>query len=173
LVGGIMIAIGLFTRAAALVQLPALVGAVFVVHFQGGLLAPSQSLEFSALVLFLLVLVFLWGSGNLSVDNYVIEQPVDEELYRHAGSLGARSTEPEPLLSSEPTTTMRHARCSCGHGVDHPRVTAHARYSMWGAMYFLSGITGPPKEIVFSCGDCGEVIAKSHEPEVLERYRYP
>lgn len=173
LVGGVMIAIGLFTRAAAFVQLPVLVGAVFVVHYQGGLLAPSQSLEFSALVLVLLVLVFLWGSGNLSVDNYIIEQPVEEEHYRHVGSLGERSTEAKPLLSAEPGATLQHASCSCGHGVEHPRVTAHARYSMWGAMYFLSGITGPPKEIVFTCGDCGEVIAKSREPAVLEKYRYP
>lgn len=172
LVGGIMIAIGLFTRAAALVQLPVLIGAVFVVHFQGGLMAPSQSLEFSALVLFLLVLIFLWGSGELSVDNYVVEHPDAEELYRHVGPLGPRSTEPRPLISPE-AGVLAHATCSCGNGIDHHRVTAHARYSMWGAMYFLSGITGPPKEIVFRCGDCGEVIATTREPEMLERYRYP
>lgn len=172
LVGGIMIAIGLFTRAAALVQLPILAGAVFVVHFQGGLMAPSQSLEFSALVLFLLILVFLWGSGTLSVDNYVTDHPVEEEHYRHAGTLGARTTEPRPLLTPE-AARITQAACSCGHGIDHARVTAHARYSMWGAMYFLSGITGPPKEIVYRCGDCGEVVATTREPEVLERYRYP
>lgn len=172
LVGGVMIAIGLFTRAAALVQLPVLVGAVAVVHFQGGLIAPSQSLEFSALVLFLLVLIFLWGSGDLSVDHYVVDQPVEDELYRHADALGARATAPQPLISREPSDIVR-ATCSCGHGIDDQRVTAHARYSMWGAMYFLSGITGPPKEIVFRCGDCGEVVATTREPEMLERYRYP
>jgi uncharacterized membrane protein YphA (DoxX/SURF4 family) len=172
LVGGIMIAIGLFTRAAALVQLPILLGAVAVVHFQGGLIAPSQSLEFSALVLFLLLLVFLWGSGELSVDNYVVDRPAEEEIYRHAGALGARSTMPQPLLSPEPSA-IALATCSCGHGIDHQRVSAHARYSMWGAMYFLSGITGPPKEIVYQCGDCGEIIATTREPEELERYRYP
>ena len=172
LVGGVLIAIGLFTRFAALVQIPILLGAVFVVHFQGGLLASSQSLEFSALVLFLLVLLFLWGSGPLSAEHYITEQPDDAELYRHAPPLGERASQPASLLlgheESRPAPT-----CSCGHTRHHPRVTAHARYSMWGAMYFLTGITGPPKEIVFRCGDCGEIIETTREKDVLEEYRYP
>jgi uncharacterized membrane protein YphA (DoxX/SURF4 family) len=53
---------------AALVQLPILAGAVVVVHWQDGLLSANQSLEFSALVLFLLVLVCTFGSGRWSLD---------------------------------------------------------------------------------------------------------
>ncbi len=173
LVGGVMITIGLFTRAAALVQLPVLIGAVFVVHLQGGLLGAAQSLEFSALVLFLLVLLFLWGSGRFSVDRHILEQPEEAELYRHATTLGERSSDPAPLLHSQPAEDIEVATCSCGHGIDHPRVSKHARYSMWGAMYFLTGITGPPKEIVYICGDCGEIIATTRKPELLERHRYP
>lgn len=172
LVGGVMIAIGLFTRAAALVQLPILIGAVFVVHFQGGLMAASQSLELSALVLFLLILLFLWGSGELSVDTYITDRPAEAEQYRHAGPLGGRSTEARALVTSDHDVAVQ-TTCSCGHDVHHPRVAPHARYNMWGAMYFLSGITGPPKEVVYRCGDCGEVVASTREPEVLERYRYP
>lgn len=173
LVGGVMIAIGLFTRAAALVQIPILAGAVFVVHLQGGLIGSAQSLEFSALVLFLLVLLFLWGSGRLSVDRHILEQPEDAELYRHSSPLGESSSVPSPLLQAQVAATVEGATCSCGHGIDHPRVSAHARYSFWGAAYFLTGITGPPKEIVYICGDCGEVVATTREPELLEQHRYP
>ena len=68
LVGGAFLAVGLYTRLAALVQLPILVGAVVVVHWQDGLLSANQSLEFSALVLFLLVLVCAFGGGRWSLD---------------------------------------------------------------------------------------------------------
>jgi len=68
LVGGALLTVGLYTRAAALAQLPILVGAVVVVHWQDGLLSANQSLEFSALVLFLLVLVLLFGGGRWSLD---------------------------------------------------------------------------------------------------------
>jgi len=68
LVGGAFLAVGLYTRIAALVQLPVLVGAVFLVHWHDGLLSANQSLEFSALVLFLLLLVCTFGSGRWSLD---------------------------------------------------------------------------------------------------------
>jgi len=68
LVGGALLALGLYTRLAALVQLPILVGAVVLVHWHDGLLSADQSLEFSALVLFLLVLVCAFGSGRWSLD---------------------------------------------------------------------------------------------------------
>jgi uncharacterized membrane protein YphA (DoxX/SURF4 family) len=68
LVGGALLAVGLYTRVAALVQLPVLIGAVFLVHWHDGLLSANQSLEFSALVLFLLVLVCAFGGGRWSLD---------------------------------------------------------------------------------------------------------
>jgi len=67
-VGGAMLALGFLTRVAAAVQIPILVGAVFVVHRQDGLFAMGQSLEFSALVLFLLCVIFVSGAGRLSLD---------------------------------------------------------------------------------------------------------
>ena len=73
LFGGVMLALGLLTRIAAAAQLPILLGAVFYVHlprlsglqFEGG---QRQNIELAALVLFLTVLVFLHGSGRLSLD---------------------------------------------------------------------------------------------------------
>lgn len=67
--GGFCMAIGLLTRAAALIQIPVLVGAVFYVHLPKMVnLEPRQYSEFSALVLFLLILIFIRGAGPLSVD---------------------------------------------------------------------------------------------------------
>lgn len=70
-VGGFLLTIGFLTRIAALVQLPILVGAVFIVHRPDGLFAMGQSLEFSALVLFLLGVFSLAGAGRLSLDHVV------------------------------------------------------------------------------------------------------
>ena len=68
LLGGALMAVGLLTRVAALIQIPILLGAVLLTW--GGLFSADQSFEFSALVLFLLVLIFLHGSGRWSVDHY-------------------------------------------------------------------------------------------------------
>lgn len=69
LIGGALLAVGFFTRLAALIQLPILFGAVFFVHLKQGLLQSGQSLELSAMVLFVLVIFFLFGAGELSIDN--------------------------------------------------------------------------------------------------------
>ena len=67
-IGGALLTIGFLTRIAAIVQIPILLGAVFIVHRQDGLFAMGQSLEFSALVLFLLVIVAVSGAGKYSLD---------------------------------------------------------------------------------------------------------
>lgn len=67
LLGGFLIGIGLMVRLAALIQIPILVGAVFFIHLRVGLLAFGQSLELSVLVLYLLILFFLFGSGDVNL----------------------------------------------------------------------------------------------------------
>ena len=74
LVGGILLAIGFLTRFAALVQIPVLLGAIFYIHLQQGLMQVGQSLELSALVFVLLTIVFLFGSGKVAVDNYIAKK---------------------------------------------------------------------------------------------------
>ena len=88
LVGGALLAVGLYTRLAALVQLPVLLGAVFLVHWHDGLLSANQSLEFSALVLFLLVLVCAFGGGRWSLDTQwrYNPPPVVSESPRHSAA---------------------------------------------------------------------------------------
>lgn len=78
LCGGILLALGLGTRIAAALQVPVLFGAVFFVHFGEGLLTAGQSLEFSALVLCMLVVYSVFGGGKLSLDA-VLEQRADAD----------------------------------------------------------------------------------------------
>lgn len=80
-VGGALLTIGFLTRIAAMVQIPILFGAVFFVHRQDGLFALGQSLEFSALVLFLLCVFVVSGAGKLSLD-YVTFGPGREATPR-------------------------------------------------------------------------------------------
>ncbi len=68
LVGGLMLTVGLLTRIAAWVQIPILVGALFM-HRGEGLMSGGQSLEFSALVRFLLATFAVSGAGPVAVDN--------------------------------------------------------------------------------------------------------
>lgn len=68
LIGGLMLTVGLLTRVAAWVQVPILMGALFL-HRGEGLMTGGQSLEFSALVLFLLVTFAVSGAGPVSVDH--------------------------------------------------------------------------------------------------------
>lgn len=66
--GGLLLAIGLLTRIAALIQIPVILGAIFFVHLHQGLFTRSQNLEFVVLVLFLLLIFVVYGGGRLSVD---------------------------------------------------------------------------------------------------------
>ncbi|MBL7960435.1 DoxX family protein [bacterium] len=75
--GGLLMAIGMITRIGAAIQLPILFGAVFLVHLKEGLFSKDQSLEFSALVLFLVCLITIYGSGTLSVDSYLDKKKVN------------------------------------------------------------------------------------------------
>jgi uncharacterized membrane protein YphA (DoxX/SURF4 family) len=76
LCGGLMLGNGLATRLAAVIQIPILFGAVFLVHSQAGLLNVGQSLEFSGLVLALLLVYLTFGSGRLSVDAFLARAEV-------------------------------------------------------------------------------------------------
>ncbi|MFT5143627.1 MAG: putative oxidoreductase [Rhodothermales bacterium] len=68
LLGGLMLSAGLLTRFGALLQIPVLLGAVFISAQGGGLFLPDQSLELSVLVLVLLGVLLVFGSGKLSLD---------------------------------------------------------------------------------------------------------
>ncbi len=73
LVGGIFIAAGLLTRLAILIQIPILLGAVFFVNFPQGL-SHNIELELSIITLVLLLVFLFYGSGKISLDNYMRQQ---------------------------------------------------------------------------------------------------
>lgn len=77
LVGGILIALGLLTRFAIIFQIPILVGAVFFVNIDQGFLSVTNNLEFgiSLLVLVLLIVFLIYGSGKFSADEYMKNHP--------------------------------------------------------------------------------------------------
>ncbi len=78
--GGAMLALGLCTRLAAFLQVPVLLGAVFLVHWREGLLAASQSLELSALVLAIVAVISVVGAGELSLDRRLTKSFERESL---------------------------------------------------------------------------------------------
>lgn len=86
-VGGLLLTIGFLTRIAALIQIPVLLGAVFFVHRAEGLLASTQSLEFSGLVLFLLIVFLVSGAGKLSLDYVTFDRETADHRLPSPGSV--------------------------------------------------------------------------------------
>lgn len=68
LVGGILIAIGLVTRFAVVIQIPILVCAILFVNIANGFSALNSELWLSIIVLCLLILFWVLGAGHYSVD---------------------------------------------------------------------------------------------------------
>ncbi|HMO32166.1 MAG TPA: DoxX family protein [Lacibacter sp.] len=81
LIGGLLIATGLLTRFACIVQIPILLGAVIFVNAPAGLFTQSE-LWFSFLILILLVFFTLEGSGPISVDQWM-KTHSDERPHKH------------------------------------------------------------------------------------------
>lgn len=65
LLGGILIAVGLFTRWAVLVQIPILIGAILI-NFVGEMV--PANLIIATLILFLSIFFIFYGSGKHSAD---------------------------------------------------------------------------------------------------------
>lgn len=171
--GGLLLALGLLTRAAALVQIPVLVGAVFFVHLGEGLLASGQSLEFSTLVLFLLVVIFLHGSGPLSLDYVLFEREQAQAVREAERSFVVPRPAKAEAVASQVKDRAVPPGCTCGftRDRDHPRVEAERHYGM-RALRFLTGTTGTPREVLFRCRDCGAVVERTAAPEDIAYYRY-
>ena len=70
ILGGPMILVGVYTRFASLIQLPILIGAVFLVNAPKGFLSLGQHMELwlSVLVLIGLITFIVFGAGKFSVD---------------------------------------------------------------------------------------------------------
>ncbi len=68
LVGGFFIAIGLLTRYAVAFNLPILIGAIMLVHLRNGLTFLNSDLFVAIVVLILLIVFLVVGSGKYSYD---------------------------------------------------------------------------------------------------------
>jgi putative oxidoreductase len=75
LVGGILITIGLLTRFAAVMQIPILLVAVFFVNISRGFSMLNSELWLSLIVLILLIMFWVTGSGLYSVDHEMKKGP--------------------------------------------------------------------------------------------------
>ncbi len=83
MLGGALLALGLFTRLAAAVQVLPVLGAVLMLHLRDDLASENQSLEFSALVLVMLIFFAFFGAGEWSLDK-------QRELHRSGARAGQR-----------------------------------------------------------------------------------
>ena len=182
--GGFMMTAGLLTRLAALVQIPILVGAVFVSQLQSGLMSADQSFEFATLTLFLLILIFLYGSGKWSSDYYLFGQKADAEAEAAAEALRTQRAKeiltydvPDDEPFADPVGILavpeaKTAPSSIEQMRADPLIMPQARYSFWGWFLFLVDVTPRPKEIVFRNIRTGQVVKRSKDPQVLEQFRY-
>jgi uncharacterized membrane protein YphA (DoxX/SURF4 family) len=94
-IGGTMLAFGVLTRIAALVQIPNVVGAIFFVHLRNGIFSQDQGLEVSVMVLVLLVTFTFVGAGRISTDWYFSEHP--QRLTGEREELLRRERAEEPI----------------------------------------------------------------------------
>jgi len=70
LLGGLCIIVGLFTKTSSIILIPILISAVFFVNTRHDLNQSTFELVLSAIILILLILFSIKGSGVLSADEY-------------------------------------------------------------------------------------------------------
>jgi putative oxidoreductase len=80
IVGGLMIAVGLFTRFACILQIPILIGALLFLRSNEGALAPYSQWIVTVITLLLLCLFAIVGNGPWSVEKYFDEKPVERKV---------------------------------------------------------------------------------------------
>lgn len=68
IMGGFLLALGLLTRFACIIQIPILLGAVFLINWSGNILRPFSELWLSILVLLLLICFLVVGNGPWSFE---------------------------------------------------------------------------------------------------------
>ena len=82
IIGGFFLTIGMFTRAACLIQIPILMGAIVFVNINAtrDAFSPYSELFLSVIVLLLLVYFLIVGNGPMAV-----KMPKEEHLKEHEG----------------------------------------------------------------------------------------
>lgn len=181
LLGGFMLLTGLLTRVGALIQIPVLMGAVFVEEMAGGLTAGTQGFEIAMLTLFLLILIFLYGSGKISSDYYFFKQtsgprPTRTAVTGQAAEILSQDV-PKDRVFANPVDILAVPEAltseeSIKEIISNPYIVSQARYSFWGWAMFLMDVTPQPKEIVFRDVHSGQILRRSKDPNVIKQFRY-
>ena len=181
LLGGFMLLTGLLSRIGALIQIPVLVGAVFVEEMAGGLTAGTQGFEIAMLTLFLLILIFLYGSGKISSDHYFFKRtsgprPTRTTVTGQAAEILLQDV-PEDREFANPVDILKVPEAltseeSIKEIISNPYIVSQARYSFWGWAMFLMDVTPQPKEIVFRDVHSGQILRRSKDPNVIKQFRY-
>ena len=71
------------------------------------------------------------------------------------------------LSSSRPT-------CRCGHDRYHHFIRPDLKHGAGGWFAIFNGVSAAPKEIAFTCAQCGETFETTTDPRVLKAFRrYP
>jgi uncharacterized membrane protein YphA (DoxX/SURF4 family) len=73
--GGVLIALGLMTRFAIMIQFPIILCALIIVNFPGKLNFAETENELILLVLLLIFFILVEGSGKHSIDRYMKKHP--------------------------------------------------------------------------------------------------
>ena len=80
LAGGLMIFFGMLTRIAVLAQMPIVIlGAIYFTGQGSTFFGPTAELEYSLLVLVLLIVFFFYGAGKCSVDHFILRKKQENE----------------------------------------------------------------------------------------------
>jgi putative oxidoreductase len=74
LLGGLLLATGVLTRFACLIQIPVLICAIVFVNASQGLWTTGSELPVSIIVLLLLIYFLIAGNGQWSLNRYVQEE---------------------------------------------------------------------------------------------------
>ncbi|MEM8598916.1 MAG: DoxX family protein [Bacteroidota bacterium] len=182
--GGLLLAVGMITRVAALLQIPVLFGATFIIHFPESFFAANQSFAFSALVLALLCVYAVWGGGRWSLDRAIARwnseteereaQIVENRLQdrRERARERRRRLAAERAMTPRPSEEPEPQRCIHGYDRDDPRVLAERTYSPLSGLRFVFGTHPRPRSVTFRCKECGGVVEVATDPEEMETYRF-
>lgn len=178
--GGLLLAAGILTRIAALIQIPALFAATFFVHLPGSLLTADQSFAFSALVLALLVVFAIWGGGRWSLDHAVdrwarTREATESQLAQtRLREIRARDRARRERAPERPARgpALPAPTCQCDREAANPGVEIQREYGAISRLRFVFGTHPRPSRVTISCRDCGGVVENLTPPEATERYRF-
>ena len=68
------------------------------------------------------------------------------------------------------SATLSLPVCPCGeYAGEHPNVTVHPSYSLWGWFLLSFGVSGAPTKVALEC-PCVKKFFITKDPAILEKY---